>query len=279
MIGIMNTIGIVNPDDSDSKPDFSSQTTVAERSYSVRAVERVCAILDLLQRSSAGVTLGQVADATGLPKTSAFRYLWTLEQHRYIERNDEAGTFRLGTGIVGMVSRQTDILTDRARVWLKEVCDELGETVNLGILEGHQVVYLAVCESSRSVRLAARVGDRESIHSTALGKALTGDMSEDAVRRILAQQGMAKLTDNTIIDPDEYLEELRRVRRMGYAVDNGENEIDGRCVAVAIRNIPVKAAVSLSAPSARFPSSQIGEVARRLQEVATTIELEFTSPR
>lgn len=255
----------------------ATATTAPERSYSVRAVERVCAILDLLQRSSTGVTLGQVADATGLPKTSAFRYLWTLEQHRYIERDDEAGTFRLGTGIVGMVSRQTDILTERARVWLKALRDELGETVNLGILEGNQVVYLAVCESNRSVRLAARAGDRESIHSTALGKSLAADMSDEAVRRILRQQGMAKLTDNTIIDADEYLEELRRVRRVGYAVDNGENEIDGRCVAVAIRNVPVKAAVSLSAPSARFASNRIGEVAQRLQELATKIEQEFTT--
>lgn len=249
-----------------------------ERSYSVRAVERVCAILDLLQRSHSGVALGQVADATGLPKTSAFRYLWTLEQHRYIERDPVSGTFRLGTGILGMASRKLDILTDRAKVWLDEVRDELEETVNLGVLEGNQVVYVAVSESTRSVRLAARVGDRESIHSTALGKAMAADMPEEAVHRILGQQGMPRHTPNTLTDPEDYLEELNRVRRLNYAVDNGENEVDGRCVAVAIRNIPLNAAVSLSAPASRFPSSQVQEVAERLQALAERIEREFATP-
>lgn len=247
------------------------------RSYSVRAVERVCEILDLLQRASVGVSLAQVADATSLPKSSAFRYLWTLEQHRYVERDEEAGTFRLGTGIVGMVSSRLDILTERARVWLEELRNEIGETVNLGVLEGHQVVYLAVAESTRAVRLAARVGDLESIHSTALGKALVSEMPEETVRRILNQRGMPKLTASTITDPDAYLRDLHRVRRMGYALDNGENEEDGRCVAVVIRDIPIKAAVSLSAPASRFPESQVETVAQRLEQVAGRIERDFRS--
>lgn len=251
--------------------------SVGERSYSVRAAERVCAILDLLQQSREGVTLGQVAEATALPKTSAFRYLWTLEQHRYVERDDKTGTFRLGTGIIGMASLKLDILIERARVWLDEVRDELEETVNLGVLEGHKVVYVAVSESTRAVRQAARVGDLESIHSTALGKALAADMPEETARRILEQQGMPRHTPNTLTAPEDYLEELRRVRRLNYAVDNGENEVDGRCVAVSIRNIPLKAAVSLSAPSSRFPSNQVKPVADRLQILAERIENEFSS--
>jgi IclR family acetate operon transcriptional repressor len=265
-------------DPSEAPASSTSQKTAAgERSYSVRAVERVCAILDLLQQSNTGVTLGQVAEATSLPKTSAFRYLWTLEQHRYIERDDTGGTFRLGTGIIGMASLKLDILTERAKVWLDEVRDELEETVNLGVLEGHKVVYLAVSESTRSVRLAARVGDLESIHSTALGKALAADMPDETVRRILEQQGMPRHTPNTLTSPEDYLEELHRVRRLNYAVDNGENEIDGRCVAVTIRNIPLKAAVSLSAPSSRFPSGQVKPVADRLQILAQRIEHEFSA--
>lgn len=265
-------------DPTDTPGSSTAQKAAAgERSYSVRAVERVCAILDLLQQSHVGVTLGQVAEATALPKTSAFRYLRTLEQHRYIDRDESSGTFRLGTGIIGMASLKLDILTERAKVWLDEVRDELGETVNLGVLEGHRIVYLAVSESTRSVRLAARVGDLESIHSTALGKALAADMPDETVQRILEQQGMPRHTPNTLTAPEDYLEELRRVRRLDYAVDNGENEIDGRCVAVSIRNIPIKAAVSLSAPSARFPSSQIKPAADRLQSLAERIKDEFSA--
>ncbi len=268
----MDVVDVVDVVDNENAPSGGD-----DRSYSVRAVERVCRILDLLQSSPSGITLGQVVATTELPKTSAFRYLWTLEQHRYVERDPQSGTYRLGVWIVGMRFQQFDVLTQRSQAWIDRLRDELGETVNLGVLEGNHITYLHVSESSRSVRLAARVGDREPIHSTALGKALAAKLPEERVRSILAQEGMPRRTDHTIVDVDDYLYELRRVRRLGVAVDNGENEIDGRCAAVAIEGIPVEAALSVSAPAARFPPAQVEVVAQRLREVADGISGELRS--
>lgn len=132
-----------------------------ERDYSVRAVERVCSILNLLQESIEGVSLIDVAQATDLPKSSAFRYLWTLEAHRYVERDLDTGMFRLGLGFVGMQSRHLEVLRQRTRPLLERLRDELGETLNLGVLDGDSAIYPDIVESRRGVRLAARRGARD----------------------------------------------------------------------------------------------------------------------
>lgn len=249
-----------------------------ERTYSVRAVERVCSILNLLQQSVDGVSLLDVAGTTDLPKSSAFRYLWTLEAHRYVERDPETGLYRLGLGFLGMESRQLEVLRERTRPWLEKLRDELVESVNLGILDGDSVIYLDIVESRRGVRLAARRGDRDPIHSTALGKAIAAHFAESRVREILEHVGMPRRTDNTITDVDDYLAELAKVRRVGYAVDNGENEIDGRCVAVSIPGTRLPAALSMSAPAARFPVQQVEAVAKVLRDVASQITADTVPP-
>lgn len=242
-----------------------------ERDYSVRAVERVCSILDLLQESVSGVSLIDVAQATDLPKSSAFRYLWTLEAHRYVERDESTGSFRLGLGFVAMQSRQLEVLRQRVRPWLERLRDEFDETTNLGILDGDSVIYLDIIESRRGVRLAAIRGSRDPLHSTALGKAMAAHLPESRVREILKQRGMERRTANTITTPDDYLTELARVKRVGYAVDDGENEVDGRCVAVALPGTRPPAAVSFSAPAARFPLQDVAKVAVALQDLAARI--------
>lgn len=242
-----------------------------ERDYSVRAVERVCSILDLLQESVSGASLNDVAQATELPKSSAFRYLWTLEARRYVERDRASGLFRLGLGFVAMQSRQLEVLRQRVRPWLEKLRDEFDETTNLGILDGDSVIYLDIIESRRGVRLAATRGSHDPLHSTALGKAIAAHLPESRVREILRQRGMVRRTANTITTPDDYLTELTRVRRAGYAVDDGENEVDGRCVAVALPGTRLPAAVSFSAPAARFPLQEVEKVARSLQDLAAQV--------
>lgn len=242
-----------------------------DRDYTVRAVERVCSILDLLQESIDGVSLIDVAQITDLPKSSAFRYLWTLETHRYVERDPETGDYRLGLGFVGMQSRQLEVLRQHTRPWLEKLRDEFGETLNLGVWDSGSVIYLDIVESLRSVRLAARRGDRDPIHSTALGKAIAAYLPEQRVREVLSQTGMPGRTSNTLTTIDDYIAELARVRRLGYAIDDGENEVDGRCVAVAIPGVGLPAALSLSAPTSRFPLRQVEAVAAALLHAAGSI--------
>ncbi len=241
------------------------------RDYSLQSVARVCAILNLLQETVDGVTLVDVAKTTGLPKSSAFRYLWTLEAHRYVERDSDSGLYRLGLGFVGMQSRHLEMLRARAHPWLEKLRDDLGETTNLGVLDGNSVIYVDIVESRRSVRLAASRGSHDPLHSTSLGKAIAAYLDEGRVRELLTHAGMPERTPNTITTPDDYVAELGRVRRLGYAVDDGENEIDGRCVAVPILGTRLPAALSLSAPASRFPQQQLANAAKELRRIAERI--------
>jgi len=238
------------------------------RDYSIRAVERVCDILDLLQGSPARVSLPEVARATGLPKSSAFRYLVTLESRRYVDREPETGDYRLGLAFLPLQGRHHDLLARRARPHLEHLSAQFDETVNLGLLDGTRVLYVDILESPKAVRLAARKGDRELVHSTALGKAIAAWLPPERLQSILEVEGMPTLTERTVADPETLADQLAEVRTRGYAVDDRENEPDGRCIAVPLGQ-RVPAALSLSAPVSRLPLHRLEEVAAALTDAAT----------
>lgn len=240
--------------------------------YSVRAVVRVMDILDLLQDSPDGCSLLEVSDALGLPRSSAYRYLSTLETRGYVQRDGAAGAYRFGLAFLPSHGRHLDVLAASARPVMQELRDRLGETINLGVLAGNRIVYLEILESNKAVRLAARRGDRDPIHSTALGKAIASRMSTEAVVAILAAEGMPKRTSKTISDEARYLRELTKVRRQGFAFDVGENEEDGRCVAVPFQNGRLLAAISLSAPAARLEADLMEDIATELMSAARRIQ-------
>lgn len=243
--------------------------------YSVRAVERVVDILDALHDAVGGATLAEVARAAGMPKASAFRYLSTLEARGYVEREPRTGAYQLGMAFVSSPGRHLDALAARARPLLEELRDRYEETINLGILERSRVMYLEIVESRRGMRFAARKGDREALHSSALGKAIAAQLDESRLRSILAAEGMPERTARTITDPDVFVKVVERVRTDGYAIDDRENEEDGRCVAVPVSGIGAPAAISLSAPAARFSENDADKAVRPLREAAHRLVREF----
>lgn len=248
-----------------------TETTASGRDYTQRSVVRVCSILNMLQREVDGVTLNQIVEATGLAKPSAFRYMWTLERQRYVERDGKRGLYRLGLGFAGLQSRQLEVLRERTRPFLETMRDEFGETANLGMLDHQAVLYLDVVESPLAVRLSATPGQRDPVHSTALGKAVVAHLSRERVSEVLDAAGMAPITDKSIIKADDFLEELARVRRQGYAVDDGENDVDGRCVAAPLLGTRIPAAISVSAPAFRYSKKQLTATGKRLVEIANQI--------
>lgn len=251
---------------------------IGRTNYSIRAVQRVCEILDLLQQAPRGAALLDVARATRLPKSSAFRYLATLERRRYVERDPVTGSYRAGSAFLPLRAHEPELLARRARPHMERLRDRLEETINLGMLEGNRVIYLEIVESHRAMRLAARRGDRDPIHATALGKAIAAYLPDRRVRAILEAEGMPRLTPRTLTDQNGYLVELAAARERGYALDDGEHEIDGRCVAVPVLGSNLPAAISYSAPATRFPLGQVREVAAALREVASGVAGELRMP-
>lgn len=239
--------------------------------YPLRAVDRVCDILDILADRPDGASLTEVADGAKLPKSSTFRYLTALAARRYVARDAATGAFRLGLAFRPQNTRAVERLTTLAEPALAKLRDQLGETTNLGVLDGAFIAHAVVAESPHMMRLAARVGDRGYVHATALGKAISATLPPETVRSMLAAAGMPRFTDATIVDPDAYLIELERVRKVGYGLDDAENQPAGRCIAVAIPDIAFSAGLSMSAPADRFPASTTDDVAAQLRKAARSL--------
>lgn len=246
----------------------------ADTLSSLRAVERVCDILDLLQDASDGLSLTDIADRTALPKSTAYRYLVALEGRNYVDR-DENNVMRLGFAFRPRSSRQLEQFLAISRPVLVGLRNATNETINLGLLDGGQLSHVVVVESEQIMRLAARVGERGMIHSTAMGKVIAARLDPDTVRAILESEGMPAMTDRTITDVEAYLAELERVRRVGFGLDDCENQEDGRCVAVAIEGIPVPCALSISAPTRRFPKNRIPEFVGLLRAAAAELASQY----
>jgi IclR family acetate operon transcriptional repressor len=239
--------------------------------YVVRAVARALDILDSLDSASGGMSLADLAEEVGLPKSSVFRYLSTLGSRGYVQQDRVTGDYRPGLRAIPSRARHLERLRERARPLMEGLRDRFGETINLAVLDGNRIAYLEILESNRAMRLAARVGDRVPVHSSALGKAICATLPDADVTAILRVEGMPMLTPNTITRIPDFLVQIERVRRTGHAIDDREHEEDGRCVAVAIPRESVPAAISLSAPAFRFAMDHVDAVAAALGEAAAAL--------
>ena len=242
-----------------------------EKLSPIRAVERVCDIFDLLQDAPEGLTLTTIADRTDLPKSTAHRYLIALESRGYAHRDEDTNTIRLGLAFRPKPSRQFERFVSLSKPILEVLRDRTDETTNLGCLDGGRYIHAVVFESSQMMRLAARVGERGMLHSTAIGKVIAANLPEDRVRAILRSEGMPRFTEHTITDPDMFLVELEAVRVDGYALDDCENQDGGRCVAVTCPAVSPPCGLSISAPLQRFPKSRVPEFVALLQDAAQNL--------
>ena len=167
-----------------------------------------------------------------------------------------------------------------ARPHLARLVDELGESANLAMLDGDEIVYIAQAQSRHSMRMFTEVGRRVEPHCTAVGKAIMATMPIDEVREILKRSGMPRHTDTTITDPEEFIGQLAFSAEHGYAVDEGEQETGVRCVAVAIPENAVSAGafrIGTRGPGYRRPhrtssaaADQRGQGALRRSELSPT---------
>ena len=140
--------------------------------------------------------------------------------------------------------------------WLRPFLAQLvrltGETANLAMLDGNEVVYIAQVPSPHSMRMFTEPGRRVQPHCTAVSKALLVQLPPGEARALLERHGIPAYAPATITDPDLLLAHLEVIREQGYAVDEGEQEVGVRCFAVAVPDAPGSPAISTSGPQARM---------------------------
>lgn len=157
--------------------------------------------------------------------------------------------------------------------YMRELLDQFQETVNLGVLEGDEVVYIQILESPQAFKMSSRIGGRDPAHATALGKAILAFLPEEEVERIAHVTGLPKRTEKTISSLQRLREELVTIRQRGYAMDEGENEEGACCVGAPIfdHRGTVIAALSISGPCLHFSPEKVAEMGTALRRVTSQI--------
>jgi IclR family transcriptional regulator, KDG regulon repressor len=166
----------------------------------IRVLQKTLDILEAIKKKGSGVGLADIARSVGMPKATVYRILATLEIRGYLDR-DPRGGYRMSDKLFSLQQEVSPIqkLVRIAPPIMEELAHECRETVNLGMLDGGEVVMIATIESPQAVRMTSKVGNRRCAHTTAIGKALLAAMPEPAVQRMIAIKGLPKLTPSSII--------------------------------------------------------------------------------
>lgn len=218
--------------------------------FMIQSVDRTLMILQCFIEERRPLGVSEVARQLKLNKSVVHRLMLTLTAHGYLEQIKNADKYMIGPKAfeLGSVFTNSTNLIDEGKKVLIELVDRIGFTAHLAILEKASVLYLVNIEPDHMKYLFGAIGQRRPVYNTALGKCLTAWLPEERLNAVLDRCGFEKMTDNTITSREAFLEELERVRQIGFSVDNEEASVGVRCLAAPIRNKDgdVVAAISVS---------------------------------
>ncbi|MBL4907968.1 MAG: helix-turn-helix domain-containing protein [Sneathiella sp.] len=245
------------------------------RTGQVQSLTRALSILNVIAENSPGLTLTGISRSLGLAPSTTHRLLTTLQEERYVQYDRDRSHWQIGmqafvTGNGFLSSR--DLVTV-ARPFMRRMMEESGETVNLAIAEGDDVIYMAQVESREMMRVYSKPGNRVPLHCSGVGKAIMMLLDDRNIERIVSLKGLQKLTDKTISNLDSLKEELKISRVKGFALDDEEHAVGLRCVASVIFDEYAEpfAAISISGPAARISTKRLQELGETAKHFAGEI--------
>jgi DNA-binding IclR family transcriptional regulator len=244
---------------------------------------RAFALLELIADAETPPTLEALARASGLPKPTVYRILGLLMRGGLVRREAVEKRYSAGPRLAALsltVQLRSPLRTRRHAV-LARLVDEIGETCNLTMLDGGEVVYLDRVETAEKVRLHMEVGSRVPLHCTASGKLFLAHLPTGQLRRVLGAGPLKRYTDRTITGIEALERELARIRASGIGTDGGEFLAGSVCVAVPVvdQRGRLCAAVAVHGPAPRMTLKRGYEFLPAMRRAATAIAETFEAPR
>jgi len=251
------------------------QKKSSARTGQVQSLTRALSILNTIGISPSGLKLTEVARKLDLAPSTTHRLLTTLQEEKYVQFDRDASRWQVGiqafvTGNGFLSSR--DLVTV-ARPYMRRMMEENGETVNLAISEGDDVIYMAQVESREMMRVYSKPGNRVPLHCSGVGKAMLMLMEDKDINRIFQAAGLPKLTEKTLLDVESLKAELAMSRTRGFATDDEEHAVGLRCVASVIYDEYAEpyAALSISGPTARITTARLLELGETVKQFSSDI--------
>ena len=243
--------------------------------YSINSIIRASNILKCLSGAKTHFKISELAQHLDLDRSTTYRILLSLEKTGFVERDEKAGTYSLGLAAFetgNAYLRQMD-LVQVSKPIMAELAQKVQETVHLAVLSDAEIVYVDKVDSPRSLGVMSKIGQRGPVYCTALGKALLAFQPEDEQSRILHKIRLTPLTSRTITSKQRLMEELKGIRKQGYALDRREIEEDVECIGAPIRNHTgdVIAAISISGPRRKIHTPDEKQFVSLVTETAALI--------
>jgi DNA-binding IclR family transcriptional regulator len=221
----------------------------------IQSIERAFSVLLAVATESAGIT--EIARRVSLPVSTVARLLATLEHLGAVVRQEDGVSYRIGPTVSNLAAGNDTTLVGRARPFLAELVDRLGETSGLAVLEGDEVLYLDHVGTDHAIQIQDWTGKRLPLHVVSSGLVLLAFGPPERVDAIVAN-GLEPFTKNTTVDPVELRQRLEEIRRVGYVWTAEEFQIGITSIAAPVRNRlgEVVGAIHCHGPSYRFPAER-----------------------
>ncbi len=243
--------------------------------YNAPSLERGLAILEYLAHHPGGKGQVEIAQALKCPVTSVFRITLTLEKSGYLERDPETKVFR-HTQKMLMLGQQalseTDLIGCALPV-MRELRDELEDTVLVGVLNGTEIIVLEQALGSHLFRFSVNAGHRIRAFCSAPGKAIIANLPENRREKVIAQTEFIRFNANTIATPQAFRKELQRVLKLGYAIDHAEEYAGIYCVGAPVfdrSGYPI-ASIWVTGPDMRVKPERIPKIGETIRAGAMRI--------
>lgn len=237
----------------------------------VKTIGKALNILEFLSNNPAGLALTKLSKELGMPNTTTIRLLQTLVGRGYVNQHSKRGKYFLSLKFLTIGGKALNSFDVGVKVipFLKELAEKSKETVHFAVLEEGKVVYLKNIGSAESLQVYKYPGERDFVHTTAVGKILLAGLSNGEVDKIILKNGLPKCTPNTITSLEELKKHLEKVRKQGFAIDNEESEKGAKCIAGFVRNYVGKviASISVSGPSVRISRDQVKKLSKLVEEI------------
>lgn len=249
---------------------------------SIQVIGRMVSLLDALAQHEIPANLKQLAAQTKLHPSTAHRILSVMVQNRIVDRI-EPGTYRLGMRLLelGTLVRTRLSIRQEALPFMQQLHQHIGETVNLAVRHGDEVVYVErTASGNQMMRIVQTVGAHAPLHITAVGKIFLAADGPEKCREYAQRTGLPRFTENTLTDPAILFSEIERARQLGYALDHEEAEKGVSCAGAGIFGDDGRlvAGLSVSAPSDRFNKAWAIQVRQTAEKISRAIGYQAASP-
>ncbi|WP_423801232.1 IclR family transcriptional regulator [Neobacillus sp. SAB-20_R2A] len=241
----------------------------------IQSIERAADVLEIFLTTNSELSVKEISEKVNLSKSTVHGIIKTLEHRGYLQQNPDDLKYRLGIKLFELgnfVGKHLDIRSI-ARPIIKDLVNELNETVHLVLLNRNEIIYIEKEDGPRTLTMYSHIGKRAPVHCTGVGKAILAYLSDQEVDRLLSIQNLQPFTEFTITDKQAIKNHLQSVRECGYAVDDEEIELGLKCIAAPIFNHQgnVIASISCAAPKIRLDEERLPKVIAGIQKAASEI--------